>query len=174
MRLSAAGGMATTSYRFWAESARAPGQAVCPALLRRSRPVRAADIRRHLLRYGQHDGCDRIFTRWLDYQPLRPQCRVYRSTGLSWTNNLITSSGENLADPLHNDHKKPYVQDYIARFGVRKVEANALVVRPQAGRQLCLDAIQRYIPDGLLSDFEARREDAQEEARAVAERLLDQ
>jgi hypothetical protein len=26
----------------------------------------------------------------------------------------------------------------------------------------------------LLSDFEARREDAQEEARAIAERLLDQ
>jgi hypothetical protein len=79
-----------------------------------------------------------------------------------------------LADPDHEDHNKPYVQDYLRQFGARKVEANALVVRPEAGRQLCLDAIRRYIPDDLLSDFEARREDAQEEARAIAERLLDQ
>jgi hypothetical protein len=94
--------------------------------------------------------------------------------GLSWTNNLITSSGEDLADPHHNDHEKPYVQNYIRQFGVRKVEANALVVRPEAGRQLCLDAIRRYIPDDLLSDFEARREAVRQEARAVVAQLLDQ
>jgi hypothetical protein len=94
--------------------------------------------------------------------------------GLSWTDNLITSSGEDLANPKHNDHKKPYVQDYIRQFGVRKVEANALVVRPEAGRQLCLDAIRRYLPDDLLADFKARREAAREEARAAVAQLLDQ
>jgi hypothetical protein len=99
---------------------------------------------------------------------------IDREIPQSWTDNLITSSGEDLADPDHEDHNKPYVQDYLRQFGARKVEANALVVRPEAGRQLCLDAIRRYIPDDLLSDFEARREDAQEEARAIAERLLDQ
>jgi len=93
--------------------------------------------------------------------------------GLSWTNNLITSSGEDLANSKHNDHHKPYVQDYIQRFGVRKVEANALVVRPEAGRQLCLDTIRRYIPDDLLSDFETHREAAQQEARTVVAQLLD-
>jgi hypothetical protein len=92
--------------------------------------------------------------------------------GLSWTSNLITSSGEDLADRDHNDHNKPYVQNYIRQFGVRKVEANALVVRPEAGRQLCLDAIRRYIPDDLLSDFEARREAARQEARAAVAQLL--
>ena len=94
--------------------------------------------------------------------------------GLSWTNNLITSSGEDLANRKHNDHHKPYVQDYIQRFGIRKVEANALVVRPEAGRQLCLDTIRRYIPDDLLSDFETHREVAQQEARAAVAQLLDQ
>jgi hypothetical protein len=92
---------------------------------------------------------------------------------LSWTDNLITSSGEDLANPKHNDHNKPYVRDYIRKFRVRKVEANALVVRPEAGRRLCLNAIRRYIPDDLLSDFEARREVAREEARAAVARLLD-
>src|SRR5262249_30706788 len=50
--------------------------------------------------------------------------------GLTWIDNLVTSSGQRLDDPGHNDHNKPYVQDYIARFGVRKCEANALVVAP--------------------------------------------
>ena len=44
-----------------------------------------------------------------------------------WINNLETASGKRLDDPKHPDHKKPYVQDYIREFGVRKREANALV-----------------------------------------------
>jgi hypothetical protein len=92
--------------------------------------------------------------------------------GLSWSENLVTARGEDLANPKHNDHKKSYVQDYIRKFGVRKVEANALVVRPEAGRQLCLDAIRRYVPDTVLADFEARRVEAQIEARAEIARLL--
>jgi hypothetical protein len=56
---------------------------------------------------------------------------------LTWIDNLITGSGGNLADPRHPDHFKPYVQNYIHEFGARKVEANALVVRPEAGRKLC-------------------------------------
>jgi hypothetical protein len=50
--------------------------------------------------------------------------------------NLITGSGECLSDTGHEDHHKPYVRDYIDRFGERKVEANALVVAPEAGRGL--------------------------------------
>ena len=49
---------------------------------------------------------------------------------LTWIDNLETSSGGQLDDPDHNDHNKDYVQDYIAEFGVRKCEANALVVEP--------------------------------------------
>ena len=44
---------------------------------------------------------------------------------LTWIDNLETSSGRRLDDPRHQDHGKPYVQDYIQRYGVRKVEANA-------------------------------------------------
>jgi hypothetical protein len=66
--------------------------------------------------------------------------------GLTWIDNLETSSGQNLADMRHRDHYKPYVQDYIGRFGVRKCEAKALVVQPVQGRLLCRDAILRYLP----------------------------
>ena len=53
--------------------------------------------------------------------------------GLTWIDNLETSSRRHLDDPQHLDHHKPYVQDYIEQFGVRKVEANALVTRIDAG-----------------------------------------
>jgi hypothetical protein len=75
---------------------------------------------------------------------------------LSWSENLVTSSGEDLAGPSHPDHNKLYVQNYLRQFGARKVEANALVVRPDAGRQLCLDAIRRYSePDEKLNQVDA-------------------
>jgi hypothetical protein len=68
--------------------------------------------------------------------------------GLTWIENLETSSGNDLGDPNHPDHNKPYVQDYIARYGVRKCEANALVVNVGVGRELCQSTILHYVdPD---------------------------
>jgi hypothetical protein len=73
---------------------------------------------------------------------------------LTWIDNLETGSGKSLADPKHKDHNCAYVQDYIREFGVRKVEANALVVRPEAGRQLCLDAVLRYLPEDAPEKYQ--------------------
>lgn len=64
---------------------------------------------------------------------------------LTWIDNLETASGKRLDDPRHPDHRKFYVQDYLAKYGTRKVEANALVVRPEAGRELCRQAILKYL-----------------------------
>jgi hypothetical protein len=75
---------------------------------------------------------------------------------LTWIDNLETSSGEQLDDPDHNDHDKRYVQDYIAEFGVRKCEANALVVEPEVGRQLCRDAILKHIPADAVERYERK------------------
>jgi hypothetical protein len=38
------------------------------------------------------------------------------------------------------------VQDYIRRYGARKCEANALVVAPDIGRDLCRRAILEHVP----------------------------
>jgi hypothetical protein len=75
---------------------------------------------------------------------------------LTWIDNLITGSGGNLADRNHPDHFKPYVQNYLREFGARKVEANALVVKPEAGRKLCRDAILKYVPETAVTKFERR------------------
>jgi hypothetical protein len=76
------------------------------------------------------------------------------ANNLTWIDNLETGSGKSLAYPGHKDHKCAYVQDYIREFGVRKVEANALVVRPEAGRQLCLDAVLRYLPEDAPEKYQ--------------------
>ena len=56
--------------------------------------------------------------------------------GLTWIDNLETSAAGLFDDPEHNDHAKQYVQGYIAQFGARKCEANALVVEPDVGGRL--------------------------------------
>jgi hypothetical protein len=95
-----------------------------------------------------------------------------QSNNLSWIDNLETSSGGRLDDPRHKDHFKPYVQDYIRQFGVRKVEANALVVRPQEGRRLCEAAIKRYLPENARGDYEDALEIEREKVRTEIARLL--
>jgi hypothetical protein len=91
---------------------------------------------------------------------------------LTWIDGLKTSSGEDLADPGHPDHNKPYVQDYIRRFGARKVEANALVVRPRQGRQLCRRAILRYVDLDRAQEYSEQLEEQRETARrALARRM---
>jgi hypothetical protein len=92
--------------------------------------------------------------------------------GLTWIDNLITSSGQCLSDHRHNDHRKPYVQDYLTKYGIRKVEANALVVAPEAGRALCRQAIEQYInPDGV-AEYQAALEEERTKLAEGIRRLL--
>ena len=94
------------------------------------------------------------------------------ANALTWIDNLETSSGGDLADPKHPDHRKDYVQSYLKRFGARKVEANALVARPEAGRQLCREAILRWVPEDAIANYASRLADVREELRqAVAQKL---
>jgi hypothetical protein len=88
---------------------------------------------------------------------------------IPWIEGLKTGSGKyNLEDPRHPDHWKPYVQNYLKKYGARKVEANALVARHEAGRQLCREAILKYIdPDGIRRYQERLREERQKVRAAL-------
>ncbi len=87
------------------------------------------------------------------------------ANNLSWIDNLITGSGKDLASPKHPDHKKPYVQDYIKQYRVRKCEANSLVVRSEQGRQLCRDAVNKYIRPDAPRQYEELMDIARDEVR---------
>ena len=94
--------------------------------------------------------------------------------GLTWIDNLRTSKGEYpLDDPRHRDHKQPYVQDYLRSHGVRKVEANALVTAPEAGEELCLGAINKYVPEYAPDNYRTAIAPMQEELRQIIERRLE-
>ena len=94
--------------------------------------------------------------------------------GLTWIDNLRTAKKKppnDLADPKHPDHRKDYVQTYLRQFGPRKCEANALVTRQAAARQLCLDAITRYLPADAPKAYEAKLAPRREELRLAIDDL---
>lgn len=94
------------------------------------------------------------------------------ANNLTWIEGLETSSGGDLAKSTHKEHKKAYVQDYLRKFGARKVEANTLVVRPEQGRQLCRDAVIKYIDQDGIAEYESALSEAREEVKAaLAERM---
>jgi hypothetical protein len=97
-----------------------------------------------------------------------------KEQGLTWIDNLKTSKKDQypLDDPRHPDHRKPYVQEYLKRFGARKVEANALVVRPEAGRALCHAAILKYISVDAPDEFNHKQSEAQEQVRLAVIELM--
>lgn len=86
---------------------------------------------------------------------------------LSWIDNLETGGKKDLSNPKHPDHGKPYVQEYLSKYGARKCEANALVTRPAAGRELCEKAINTFIPkiapEIYFESLKPYREQAQRE-----------
>lgn len=91
---------------------------------------------------------------------------------LSWIPNLETSSGERLDDPDHNDHNKDYVQSYIKKFGVRKVEANALVTCGEAGRELCSQAILKYVSQSAVEKYRRHLSIEQRKVQTAVRRML--
>jgi hypothetical protein len=95
-----------------------------------------------------------------------------QANNLTWIENLDTGSGKSLADPRHPDFNAPYAREYRERFGIRKVEANALVVAPEAGRKLCLDAIIRYLPLDAPDQYRRLVWAEQQKVKAEIEQLL--
>jgi hypothetical protein len=91
---------------------------------------------------------------------------------LVWIENLATSKGEYpLNDRRHPDHYKSYVQDYLRQFGARKVEADALLKVPELGRQLCLQAILKYVPASAPRRYQTKLKPVRTQMRRELDRL---
>jgi hypothetical protein len=86
---------------------------------------------------------------------------------LTWIDNLITGSNQDLGSPKHKDHFAHYVQDYIRQYGKQKCEANAVVIRPDSGRQLCREAINKYVSAEEVDDFETALSELQHDVKAL-------
>jgi hypothetical protein len=86
---------------------------------------------------------------------------------LTWIDNLETGGGKRLDDPEHRQHNSAYVQEYIDTYGVRKCEANALVVAPEAGRELCRQAILQHISLAAVRKYKSWLAKQREAVRAA-------
>lgn len=82
----------------------------------------------------------------------------------------MTSRGRNLASPSHPNFKMDYIQNYLRTVGERKCEANALLINKEAGRELCRDAIEKYLGFGALKRFAEKRKAIQEQLKEFRER----
>jgi hypothetical protein len=93
---------------------------------------------------------------------------------LTWIDNLITGGKDkmDLANPKHPDHNKPHVQKWLRDIGARKVEANALVVNPEAGRKLCLEAICKYVDLHAPDEYQSGLEYVQDEVHRELQRMV--
>ena len=92
---------------------------------------------------------------------------------LTWIDNLATSKGEYpLDDKRHPDHFKDYVQSYLHKFGARKVEADALLKVPELGRELCRQAILKYVPATAPRRYLAKLKPVRAEMRRALDLLL--
>ncbi len=89
---------------------------------------------------------------------------------ITWINNLITSSGKNLASPSHKNFSMKYVQEYLKKYGARKVEANALIKIPKHAERLCKAAIEKHIGKGALKRFAETRKEIVDEIEMFRER----
>jgi hypothetical protein len=95
-----------------------------------------------------------------------------RRLRLPWINGLITGSGKDLGSVKHHQHFNTNVQDYIRKYGKRKCEANALVTRIEEARELCRDAILRYVPSTAVEAYERKLKTARGKLRrAMREKL---
>jgi hypothetical protein len=55
---------------------------------------------------------------------------------------------------------------------VRKVESDALLKRPEAGRELCRQAILKYVPANAPRRYQKKLKPMREELRRELDRLL--
>jgi len=92
---------------------------------------------------------------------------------LTWIDNLETGSGRDLSDSRHRDHQLPYVQDYMKQYGVRKVEANSIVVAPDMGRKLCRETINKYISPEAFDRHNKHTWEAQQEVKRYVQEIME-
>lgn len=84
--------------------------------------------------------------------------------GLTWIDNLESGSGK------VPDKSKKHVAEYIAKYGERKCEANAVLVREREVLELLEDTIRKYLPDPFAS-YDKAIQETRERVRLVMDEL---
>lgn len=117
----------------------------------------------------------RTFTGWdpqnLTVDPIGLSYNFIEANHLTWVKNLLTASGEDMSSPHHEFYKRNTydVQGYIAKYGVRKCEANAIVVVPELGRKMLQDFVDKWLGEDAYKDYLEAIEVGRERAKELIE-----
>jgi len=153
-----------------------------------------------LLTCGDHDPAGlgiseslrRWFTEYSNFTEWNPENLIVERIGLnydfiiennlSWIDNLETGGKDDdgnprdLSDPNHTCNKRNTydIKGYIEKYGVRKCEANSVVVVPDLGRKLLQDAIDRYLGTDTYEKYLDKINNRQEEIQKLIEEKLEE
>ena len=103
---------------------------------------------------------------------LRPKIRPPAPLHDRFAGGNFTRRAARERPPNLRNENKDYVQDYLRLYGARKVEANALVSRPAAGRQLCREAITKYIDQSGIVRYTSKLKQERARVRGVLPSVL--
>jgi hypothetical protein len=131
-------------------------------------------IRQNMEQLAEADGIDGWWPDEVNIVRFGLNYDFIQENNLSWIDNLETASGKNLASPRHRDHYKHYVQNYLSQYGARKVEANALVTRPDAGRRLMRETLEKYIDLEAMGEWEEQVGDLRDQLETNVMELLEE
>ncbi|GAI82343.1 unnamed protein product, partial [marine sediment metagenome] len=97
-----------------------------------------------------------------------------QNNNLTWVDNLLTGSGKDMSNPNHEFYKKNVygVREYIAKYGVRKCEANAIVIVPELGRKMLQDAVDEWLGKDAYKSYLSALETGQSRAKELIEDKL--
>ena len=99
--------------------------------------------------------------------------------GLTWVDNLQTGGFDedkrvrDLSDPKHTQHKNRDVQDYLARYGARKCEADALAKDYKGAWGLLHDAVAELVDPLEVTRWRDRLAEEREDAMVTVEKMLE-
>ncbi|MBA7576299.1 hypothetical protein ES695_13770 [Candidatus Atribacteria bacterium 1244-E10-H5-B2] len=115
------------------------------------------------------------FTGWdpknLIVDPIGLTFRFIQENNLTWIDNLESSGERALDDPKGKVWKdnRFNIREYVAQYGAKKCEANAIVVAPKLGRKMLQDAVNKWLGKDAYKDYEEALEIERERARELIE-----
>jgi len=120
-----------------------------------------------------------LFTGWnpdnLQVERIGLDYDFIQENKLTWIDNLISASKKDISKPTHKFYiNNVYgVREYIAKYGVRKCEANAIVIVPELGRKMLQDSIDDFLGADAYSKYEAIIYERKLEAERQIEEIID-
>ena len=88
---------------------------------------------------------------------------------LIWVEDLKSAKGKDMSKPTHPSYKTYRVAEYIEKYGIRKCEANAIVVVPELGRKMLQDFIDKWLGEDAYKDYLSALETERSRAKELIE-----